>query len=135
MPSTSANLRTVLSFDPNDHSFTGVVQSRRDAYGVKGLWEITKVITVVDTCTYRPIYDYCMCVEHTRLAQAHQAMQAVYKIMRQPSQAVNLTVDGFIFKRPRNKSTVDRLKTLVEGLTVSCLPELEESVRKALEQP
>ena len=62
MPSTSANLRTVLSFDPTDHKFTGVVRSCADAYGGKGLWEITKVITVVDTGTYRPIYDYCMCV-------------------------------------------------------------------------
>ena len=48
---------------------------------------------------------------------------------------MNLTVDGFIFKRPRNKSTVERLKALVGGLTVSCLPKLEESVRTALEQP
>ena len=135
MPSTGANLRTVMSFDSNDHNFKGAIQSRRDAYGVKGLWEITKVVEVMDTGTYRPIYDWCLCVEHTRLAQAHQAIQAVYRIMRLPSQTVNLTVDGFIFKRPRNKSTVDRLKTLVEGLTVSCLPKLEGSVRKALEQP
>ena len=70
MPSTSANLRTVLSFDPRDHKYTGVVQSRRDAYGVNGLWEITKVIEVVDTGTYRPIYDWCMCAEHTRPTQA-----------------------------------------------------------------
>ena len=55
--------------------------------------------------------------------------------MRQHCQPVNLAVDGFIFKKPRNKSTVERLQTLAEGLTVSCLPKLEESVRRALEQP
>ena len=48
---------------------------------------------------------------------------------------VNLTVDGFIFKRPRTGSTVTKLKALVEGLTFSHLPKLEETVRCALEQP
>ena len=55
------------------------MQSRRDAYGIKGLWEFTRITDVVDTGTYRPIYDYCLGVEHTRIAQAYQAVQSVYK--------------------------------------------------------
>ena len=135
MPSKSVNLRTVLSFDEWDNHLSGALSSCHDAYGVKGLWEFTGSTHVVDSATYRPIYDWCLAVEHTRIAQAYQAMQAVYRIVRLPCPLVNVTVDGFIFERPRKNVTADKLKLLVESLTFADLPTLEDTVRRLLEQP
>lgn len=135
MPSKSVSLRTVLSFDAGDNHLSGALWSTQDAYGIKGLWEFTRITRVVDSATYRPIYDWCLAVEHTRIAQAWQAMQAIYKIVRLPCPLVNVTVDGFIFERPRKSVTADKVKAIVEALTFASLPSLEDTVRRLLEQP
>jgi hypothetical protein len=80
------------------------------------------------------VYDWCI-TEHTRISQAYQACMAVYKIARLPCELVNLTVDGFIFRKPRKNMTVDKIKSLVESLTVAYLPRLEDRVRDLLHQP
>ena len=76
-----------------------------------------------------------MAVEHTRVAQAYQACKAVYKAISLPVPLFNLCVDGFIWERPRKQVTAEKLKMLLESLTVGCLPDLENSVRRLLEQP
>ena len=91
--------------------------STPNAYGGPGLWDFTRAEDVVDSGTYRPVYDWCLAVEHTRIAQAYQAMQAVYRIVRLPCPLVNVTVDGLIFERPRKSVAAERIKALVESLT------------------
>ena len=81
---------------------------------------------------YRPIYDWCLAVEHTRLAQAYQACKAVYPINRMPCPLLNLVVDGFIFEKPRKNVTAEKLKELLESITVDRLPRLEAHVRAVL---
>jgi hypothetical protein len=59
---------------------------------------------------------------------------AVYKIARLPCELVNLTVDGFIFRRPRKSTTAEKIGSLVEYLTIGDLPRLEDKVRDLLHQ-
>jgi hypothetical protein len=80
------------------------------------------------------VYDWCLAVEHTRIAQAYQACMAVYKIIQLPCELENLTVDGFIFRTPRMNTTADKIKELIESLTVGCLPHLKVHVRALLHQ-
>ena len=90
---------------------------------------------MLDSGSYRVIYDWCLAVEHTRLAQAHQACVAVYKAIRLPFPVFSLTTDGFFWEKPRKGVTAERLKTLLESLTFGDLARLEEHVRVTLEQP
>jgi hypothetical protein len=108
----AVNLRSSISFDWQDRP-AGTTMMRQDAYGVKGLFEYTRVQEVVDSGTSRPIYDWCVGVEHTRVAQAHQAAMAVYKMVRMPCPLLHLTGDGFIFERSRKRVTVDKLTSLI----------------------
>jgi len=127
----SKGVKSKLSFELDQ----GGDWFERDAYGVKGLFESTRYVEVLDSGSYRAIYDWCLAVEHTRIAQAHQACQAVYSIMRLPCPLLHLVVDGFIFERPRKGASYDKIKELIESLTVGCLPRLEERIRAALSQP
>jgi hypothetical protein len=124
------NIKTSLTFEPQPWS-----ARQHDADGVPGLFECSTYTRVLDSGSYRPVYDWCLAVEHTRIAQAYQACMAVFKITRLPCELVNLTVDGFIFARPRKSSTAAKIKEVVESLTISCLPRLEDVVRDRLHQP
>ena len=84
----------------------------------------------LESGTYRPIYDWCLATEHVRLAQAHQAIQAVYKHIRLPFPALNIVTDSIIWERPRKKATAEALRALLESITIRCLPKLEEHIRQ-----
>jgi hypothetical protein len=47
---------------------------------------------------------------------------------------LNLTTDGFIFKRPRKSVTADKIQDVVESITQASLPKLEDHVRERLMQ-
>ncbi len=111
------------------------VSTDPDAYEIPGLLEYTARTNILDSSTLRPIYDWCLAVEHVRIAQAYQACKAVYTINRMPCPLLNLVVDGFIFEKPRKSVTADKLKELLESITVECLPRLEAHVRGMLSQP
>ena len=124
------SLRTHLSFEKGAFDRT-----TEDAYGVKGLFEYSRETKTLDSGSYRVVYDWCLCVEHVRLAQAHQACVAVYKAIRLPFPVLHLVVDGFIWERPRKAVTAGRLKTLLESLSFGCLPRLEDHVRAEMAAP
>ena len=84
----------------------------------------------LESGTYRPIYDWCLATEHVRLAQAHQAIQAVYKHIRLPFPALNIVTDSIIWERPRKKATAEALRALLESITIRCLPKLEDHIRQ-----
>jgi hypothetical protein len=130
MSAEAVNIKTSLSFEPRPWSTRSC-----DAYGVPRLFEYSTYTRVLDSSSYRPVYDWCLAVEHMRIAQAYQACMAVYKITRLPCELGNLTVDGFIFTRPRKSSTAEKIKEIVESLTVGRLPRLEDIVRDRLHQP
>lgn len=90
---------------------------------------------VIEPSTYRPIYDYCLHVEHTRLAQAYQAVAIIFKSVRQVVPATHLVTDGFIWTKPRKSCTADKLKETIESIKFSDLHRLEDYVREQLEQP
>ncbi len=106
-----------------------------DAYEIKGLFEYRRETKTLDSGSYRVVYDWCLCVEHVRLAQAHQACVAVYKAIRLPFPVLHLVVDGFIWEKPRKAVTAERLKTILGSLTFGCLPQLEEHVRTEMLAP
>ena len=133
MKDSLAKLRTTVSYDVGD-SPPGVTEINQ-VCGNPGLHMYTRETREIDSGTTRPIYDYCLAVEHTRLAQAYQAVSAVYKIVRQPVPAINLTTDGFIWERPRKKVTAEQVTGLLESITFRQLPKLEEHIRNELHQP
>ena len=122
-------IRTVYSHDPEDQprGASLLVTTGR-------LFEWTTLTEVLDSGSFRPVYDWCLSVEHTRLAQAYQAVMAVHKIIRLPCTLLNLTGDGFIFKRPRKSVTAEKITSLLESVTHECLPKLEEHLRRELQQ-
>jgi len=99
-----------------------------------GLHMHTSTIPEIDSGSYRPIYDYCLAVEHTRLAQAHQAIQQVYKLARLPIPLVNVVGDGIIWEKPRKRVTAEKVKALLESIAHRHLPELEKHIRDHLHQ-
>jgi hypothetical protein len=105
------------------------------AFGIRGLYQQVTVAEVRDPSTYRPLYDLCLCTEHVRLAQCHQAIQAVAKIQRLPPDLIAVTVDGIIWKKPRKSSSANLMKDLIEGMTFRRLQNLEEYLRDQLSQP
>jgi len=126
----SVSLKAKLSFEP-DPCASSIGHS---AYGVKGLYENTNYIEVLDSGTYRPIYDWCLAVEHTRIAQAYQAVQAVFTTMRLPCNLLHLVVDGFIFEKPRKNTSADKIREVIDALTIGSFPRLEERIRTSLAQ-
>ena len=78
MPTGSVSLKTSLTYEQQPW-----VSAHPDAYDVQRLLEYTSCTPVLDSGTYRPIYDWCLSVEHTRLAQAYQACKAVHREMGQ----------------------------------------------------
>jgi hypothetical protein len=89
---------------------------------------------VLDSGSYRPIYDWCLAVEHTRIAQAYQAGQAVFTTMRLPRNLLHLVVDGFIFEKPRKNTSADKIREVTDALTIGSFPRLEERIRTSLDQ-
>lgn len=105
------------------------------AFGVPGLRQQVTVAETRDPSTYRPIYDLCLCTEHVRLAQCHQAIQAVAKIQRLPPQFIAVTVDGIIWAKPRKSVSADAMKDILVGMTFEQLPNLEAYLRDQLNRP
>jgi hypothetical protein len=130
MPAEQVNIKASLSFEP-----VPCGKCSADAYGISGLFESSTYQRALTSGSYRPVYDWCLATEHTRIAQAHQACMAVYRIARLPCELVNLTLDGFIFRRPRKSTTAEKIKSLVESLSIGDLPRLEDKVRDRLLQP
>jgi len=133
MPPYMSRLKTTLSGDLGDFSPTADKSTQVKTI-LPGLHMYTATIPEVDSGTYRPIYDYCLAVEHTRLAQAYQAIQQVYKIARLPVPLVNVVGDGIIWDRPRKRVTADKVKVLLESIAHRHLPELEKHIRDHLHQ-
>ena len=98
-----------------------------------GMLEYTQEIAVLDSGTYRPLYDYALAVEHTRVAQALYAMRTACKMNKlDMPKVLQLTTDGFIFKRPRKASTTDALKDITEGITQQWLSNLRGYVFRSV---
>jgi hypothetical protein len=129
MPPEQVNIKATLSFEPMPWG-----TRLSNAYGIPGLFESSTYSRILTSGSYRPVYDWCLATEHTRIAQAYQACIAVYRICRLPCELVNLTVDGCIFRKPRKDATASKVKSLVESLTIGCLPRMEERVRNLLQQ-
>ena len=127
-------IKTVLSFYPLAQPEGAEVRTTWDAYGVPGLFLFNRVTRVVDSGSYRPLYDLCMCTEHVRLAQAYQAIQACYE-PRYPLEFLNLTTDGIIWTRPRKAATANKVEELLTTTKFRHLPKLEEHIRETLHQP
>ena len=128
----TTKIKTRLTYDGRNQDRWPL--TRPNVYGITGLWEFEHHTQIINSGTFRPIYDYCLSVEHTRLAQTYQACRAVYKEIRMPMDVLNLTTDGFIFPKPRKSSTADKLKKLIESLTTDSLPRLEERICAELGQ-
>ena len=89
------DIRTMLSYSAQDApSGWEVLRSvqGKGAFNVPGLLQFNRYTETIDSGSYRHIYDYALCVEHTRIAQAWHAVQAVYKIMRLPCVLLNLSL-------------------------------------------
>ena len=125
------NLKTRLSFERLDGDWT---RQCFDTFGIPGLREYEKATVVMESGTFRPIYDYALSVEHVRIAQAHQACQATCKDIRRSLNPLSINTDGFIFPKQRNTVTVNKFKMLLESLTAGDLPNLEDRIRALLHQ-
>ena len=124
-------LKTWLSFQTGPANNVFVAQN---AYQVDGLYELSRVTTLTDSASYRPLYEYALNVEHVRVAEALQAVNAVHKTVRQSLKILCLCTDGFIFPKLRNTVTCDKLKQLLETLSFTCLINLEDRIREELHQ-
>ena len=91
------DINTMLSFSAaNAPGGWQITRADAGAWDVPGLLEFNRFTGTIDSGSYRSIYDYALCVEYTRIAQAWQAVQAVFRTMRQSCALLNLTGDGFI---------------------------------------
>ena len=132
------DVKTRYTFEPDiavASSADVSVWRERSTHNIPGLYRISTERRILDSGTYRPLYDYCLSVEHTRLAQAYQACAAVFKIVRQPVSIKQLTVDGFIWDKPRKNVTAEKLRETLEALTFGDLHRLEDALRERLAQP
>ena len=126
-------IKSLLSFDYFSRPL-GTVQIMYNAFGVPGLFLFSRVTPVLDSGTYRPLYDLCMCTEHVRLAQAHQAIMSCFE-PRYPPVFLNVTVDGIIWTRPRKASTTSKVEELLTSIKFCNLPKLEDHIREILHKP
>jgi hypothetical protein len=128
----SVQISSILSFGNLGEALYGnEVLERRDAFGVPGLVEYRRCTRVKTSATYRPLYDLCLCTEHTRLAQAYQALMSAFE-PRFPPQIVNITVDGIIWKSPRKAATREKVHEVLSTISFGNLPTLEDHIRQCL---
>jgi hypothetical protein len=119
----------------DEHTKGGRFRADFDAFELKGLTVRSTVVEQIDPGSYRPLFDLCLCTEHTRLAQAHQAIQAISKVQRLPITFLMVTVDGIFWKKPRKNVTADLIENVITGATFEQLPRLEDYLRDTLSQP
>eukprot|EP00973_Karenia_brevis_P075195 10445637-Karenia_brevis.AAC.1 len=90
----NVQITSLMSFGDAGEGLSGTgVTVCRDAFDVPGLVEYRRHTDVRTSATYRPLYDICLCAEHTRLAQAYQAIKSAFEV-RYPPEFVCITVDG-----------------------------------------
>jgi hypothetical protein len=127
-------IKSVLSFDYFARPTGAEVWTTHDAFEVPGLFLFNRITRVLDSGSYRPLYDLCLCTEHVRLAQAHQAILSCFE-PRYPPTILNLIGDGIIWTRPRKATTANKVEELLTSIKFKHLPKLEDHIRETLHQP
>ena len=136
LPPGGVQIKSYMSFADEGQLHNGSeTWSCQVGHGVEGLRLTQTTVEQRDPSSYRPLYDLCLCTEHVRLAQAYQAISAVYRVQRLPPSFLMLTVDGIFWTKPRKGVTADMIKDLLEGMTLEQLPRLEDYIREQLSQP
>ena len=136
MPPQQVRLKSCMSFERGDPVAKGCssLVETPNAMGVPGLIAKVAAKLMRDPSSYRPLYDLCLCAEHTRLAQAYQCLKRAYRIQRPPLtlKIREVVTDGFIWHKPRKAVTARKVEALLTGITFADLPRLEEYTQQAL---